>query len=82
MKDTLPSKDKAQEVDLRKDIDTSGWGGGGSCFSDKSFELMGKTIVIPLSDLCQYLIYLRYAIMLIAGIVSYKMVSGSILRSL
>ena len=82
MKDMLPSKDKAQEVDLRRDIDTSGWGGGGSCFSDKTISVMGKTVVIPVSRVCDYLIYLRFAIMLIAAIVSYKMVSGSILRSL
>lgn len=81
MKDSLPTKDNAQEVDLNSQIDTGGWGGGGSCVSDKSFSVMGKVIVIPVSKVCDYLIYLRFAIMLIAGIVSFKMVSGSILRN-
>jgi hypothetical protein len=52
---------------LNSQIDTGGWGGGGSWFSDKTISVMGK-VVIPLSKVCDYLIYLRFAIMLIAGL--------------
>jgi hypothetical protein len=81
MRDRLPTIDNAREVDLSNiKLDAAGWGGGGSCIQDRQFSVMGKTIVIPLSKLCEYLVILRYAIMLIASIVSFRMVSGSILK--
>ncbi len=81
LRDRLPTVDNAREVDLSNiKVDASGWGGGGSCLQDRQFSVMGKTVVIPLSKLCEYLIILRYAIMLIASIVSFRMVSGSILK--
>ncbi len=77
-----PTPDNGQSVDLAQNhLDTSGWGMGGACFSDKQISVMGKSITIPLSQTCQYLIAFRYAIMLLASIASYRMVSGSILRN-
>ncbi|HTD06238.1 hypothetical protein [Undibacterium sp.] len=82
MKNSYPSIDNAQTVDLSQNrLDSNGWGMGGSCFIDKTFSVMGFSIIIPFSQTCPYLIALRYAIMLLASIASYRTVSGSILRS-
>ncbi|MFZ6813351.1 virulence factor TspB C-terminal domain-related protein [Undibacterium sp. Rencai35W] len=78
-KSELPDKDHPQEIEVGN-IDASGFGGGGACFTDKSFVVMGHSITLPLSNMCQYLEWLRYAIMLIASIVSYRILSGAILR--
>ncbi|GGC57730.1 virulence factor TspB C-terminal domain-related protein [Undibacterium terreum] len=82
MKSQYPTLDNAQTVDLSQNhLDTGGWGLGGSCFQDKTFSVAGASVTIPLSQSCQYLIAFRYAIMLLAGIASWRMVSGSILRN-
>jgi hypothetical protein len=78
---TLPTVANAQEVDVSQVVRADGWGGGGSCFKDKTINLLGHSIVLPISRICEYLIYLRYAIMLMASLVSFRMLSGSILRS-
>ena len=75
----LPTKDNAATWNMPA-IETSGWLGGGSCFADKQFTIQGATITIPFSQACQYLIVLRYVLMVIAAIVSFKLLSGSILK--
>lgn len=81
MKSVLPSVDKASEIDVARDIRADGFGGGASsCATDKEVSILGQSIAIPLSKVCDYLLPLRFAIMLIASIVSFKMLSGVILR--
>lgn len=83
LKSTLPTIDNAQVIDLSgNNISADGWGGGGQCFTDKTFSVGGKTIILPLSKVCDYLLALRFAIMIIAALTSYKMVAGTILRDL
>jgi hypothetical protein len=77
---SLPTVGNAQEVDVSQVVRADGWGGGGQCFKDKTINLLGHSIVLPISRICEYLIYLRYAIMLMASLVSFRMLSGSILR--
>nr|WP_263398768.1 virulence factor TspB C-terminal domain-related protein [Undibacterium oligocarboniphilum] len=83
LKDSLPNAENAQVVDLSGNIvNADGWGGGGQCFTDKTFSVSGRSFVLPLSSVCDYLLALRFAVMLMAALTSYKMVSGTILRDL
>lgn len=84
MKSQFPSIDNASVVDLSNigNLDSSGFLGGGSCFADKSFNISGIAVRIPISVVCDYLIPLRLAIMLLALMASYKMVAGTVLRDL
>lgn len=77
---TLPSKATAVQVAMPSTLDSSGWLGGGAKFADKSFTLMGKTIVIPFSAPLEYLIILRYALMIASLLVSFRILSGAIIR--
>lgn len=80
MADQLPTKDKASRWTMPSSFDNSGWIGGGSCFADKSFVVQGRTITIPFSRACDYLIVFRYVMMIIAAWISFRLLSGVILR--
>lgn len=84
MQTQFPTIDNATIVDLSNigNLDSSGFLSGGSCFSDKSFAVAGITVKLPISILCDYLIPLRLAVMLLALMASYKMISGTVLRDL
>ncbi|MHA4871601.1 virulence factor TspB C-terminal domain-related protein [Duganella sp. PWIR1] len=77
--DKLPTPGNGDRISMPS-LDASGWLGGGDCFADKSISVMGKQIVIPFSRACSALIVFRYAIMIVAALSSFKMVSGAILR--
>lgn len=74
----LPTPGNATNVDVGT-LSSDGWLGGGSCFSDVAFSVMGQQISIPFSQVCQYLIVLRGVAMAIAGLVSFKMLSSTFL---
>jgi hypothetical protein len=77
----LPSPDKAQVVDLSEiPVQPGGWLGS-SCFADQSFDLMGQSLVIQFSKLCDGLLAFRGLVMLLAGMASFKMVSRSVLSA-
>jgi len=80
MKSQFPTAQNGQVVQGPSSLDSSGWLGGGSCFADKSVALLGRVIVLPFSQVCQYLIGLRYALMVVAAIFSFKILSGAILN--
>lgn len=61
-------------------VDTTGWLGGGAGLSDVHLTVRGQAINIPLSNLNQYLLALRAAIMVLALLASFRMVSGVIFR--
>lgn len=77
---TLPTVANGAQVVLPGSVDSGGWLGGGSCFADKSFSVQGQTITIPFSQACEYLTAFRYAIMIVALLASFRMVSGAIFR--
>lgn len=78
---TLPTVQNASIVDLSAhNLDDSGFAGGGSCFNDKTFSYMGQSLTIPFSSVCSYLLPFRAVIMLIAAMVAYRMLSGTIIR--
>lgn len=77
-KDGLPSKANATQLALG-DLDVSGWLGGGECFADKSFSVMGRSFVIPFSKVCTPLLAFRYGLMLVASLLCFRMLRSSIL---
>jgi hypothetical protein len=78
---TLPTKANASVVTMPSTLDTSGWMASGSvAFDDVSFTVQGHAITIPLSKSASYLITFRYALMIVALLVSFRMLSGVILR--
>ena len=78
-KSAFPSLSNAAVIQAPSQVDTAGWLGGGACFSDKSITVMGKQIVLPFSNSCNALLILRYALMVVAALVSFKIISGAIL---
>lgn len=79
LKDSLPTPAGASVVNMPGSVDAEGWLGGGSCFADKSITVQGHVITIPLSQSCDILLVLRYALMVVASLVSFRIVSGAVL---
>jgi hypothetical protein len=77
---TLPDKAKASVVTMPSSLDASGWLGGGACFPDKQFSVMGRSITLSFTKACEPLIGFRYALMIVALLFSFRMVSGVILK--
>lgn len=78
IKSTLPTKENASAINMQA-LSQASFLGGGSCFADKSFSLQGLTVSLPFSKVCPYLEWLRYVVMLIAALVSLKIVSKPVL---
>lgn len=76
---TLPTVKTGSIVDVAG-MSNEGWLGAGQAFSDVSFSIQGKTIVVPLNKWSGYLVGLRYALMVAAMLISFRMLSGVILR--
>lgn len=77
--DKLPRPGSASQISMPS-LDSSGWLGGGECFADKVLSVMGHQITIPFSRACGALIVFRYAIMVVAALISFKLLSGAIIR--
>lgn len=78
---TLPSPANASTVTVPSSLDTSGWLGAGACFPDKTFTVGGHTITLSFTAACQPLLALRYVLMIVALLTSFRMLSGVIFRS-
>lgn len=76
---SLPKPGNAVTIGVPTSLTTTGWLGGGSCFADKSVSVMGKTVTLPFSKACEYLVVFRYALMVMASLVSFKILRGSFL---
>lgn len=79
-KDSLPSPGNGQTVDISA-LSADGWLGGGSAFDDVSFTLQGHTITVPLDKVSSFLLALRYALMVAASLVSFRILSGAVFGS-
>lgn len=79
MAGSLPTVKNATTVAVPT-MAASGWIGGGSAFRDVSFTVQGRTFTLPLERWTGYLVGLRYALMVVAMLVSFRMLSGVILR--
>jgi hypothetical protein len=73
---------KGTEVDLSKpNLDQSGFLGGGSCLANRNFTVLGQTVTMDFSTVCNNILPFRAGIMLCAFIVAYMLVSRSVLQS-
>jgi len=73
---------KGSEVDLSKpNLDDKGFIGGGSCFPNKTFTAMGRTVTLDMSAACNNIQPLRNVVLACAFIVAYLIVSRSVLSS-
>lgn len=77
---SLPDPSKPTEIIAPSSISSGGFLGGGSCFPDTTFAIQGMSVTVPWSSACQYLIGLRAALMAVALMLAFRMVSGTILR--
>jgi hypothetical protein len=78
---SIPSAANAASVVMPSSLDATGWLGGGACFADKTISIPGgQQLVIPFSEACQYLVVFRYGLMVVSMLVSFKILSGAILR--
>lgn len=83
LKATFPNEKAPSVVNIGStQLDSSGFLGAGSCFSDKTFSISGRSVVVPFSKVCDYLTPLRLAVMLMALMASYRMIAGTILRDI
>jgi len=72
--------DSVSDVDLQhKDIsptlNVSSWGDG-SCPPDLSVSILGHTVVLPVHHVCDYMIQMRTAVMLVFALISSYIVVG------
>jgi len=78
-KGTLPTPGNGEVIQVSA-LKADGWLGGGSPLKDATFSIQGKSITIPFSKASEYLLALRYALMVVASLISFRMLSGVILR--
>jgi hypothetical protein len=75
---TLPTPQNGPTVNVPLVSDAEG--GGGACFVDKSFSFGGHTLVVPFSKVCEPMLPLRYGLMIMAMLFSFRMLSGVIFQ--
>jgi hypothetical protein len=77
-----PDPNSPNVVDLSSTTSSllaTAWLGGGACFPDQSFSLVGKPFVIPWTKTCDGLAGLRVALMFAAYLGAYRLLSRVIL---
>lgn len=77
----LPSPKNATVVNVPS-LNQDGWLGGGgdaSPFKDITVDVLGNAVVIPLEKWTGYLVALRYALMMVAALVSFRQLSGAVM---
>ena len=79
-KGSLPAPGNGTTVDVSA-LSADGWLGGGAPIEDVSVEFQGQSIVIPFSKAASALIVLRYALMVAASLISFRILSGAVLGS-
>lgn len=78
--DGLPTMNSAVQFNVDTQLSQAGFLGGGACFSDKTVTIQGHTITLPFSAACEYLIVFRYVVMIIAGFISFRLLSTATLK--
>jgi len=78
MKDQLPTAANASVVEVGG-LKQDGWLGDRAGIDDVAFTVLNRQFVIPFSEVSQYLLGLRYALMVVAGLLSFKTLRGAIL---
>lgn len=73
---TLPTVAHATVVNVASSLDQTAFLGGGQCLADYQRTVMGKSLVVPFSELCGGLGYLRWGLLVVCGIISFYIVAG------
>lgn len=76
----LPNSKNGAIVNISTLAGTEGWLGGGSAFDDISVTVQGHQIIVPLAKWSGYLVSLRYALMIIASLISFRILGSAILK--
>lgn len=77
---TLPSPSKATQITAPAALDQTTWlTGGAQCFADKVVTFRGMSVTLPYSKACDYLVVLRAGLMVIASLVSFRILREAIL---
>ena len=79
MQGALPVPGKGETVNMQA-LKADGWLGAGAPMRDVSFTIQGRTITVPLSKATEYLLPLRYALMVVASLLAFRMLSSTILK--
>lgn len=82
LKSQIDAAIKGTEIDLSKpQLDQSGFLGGGACLANRSISVLGQSVTMDFSGVCNSIQPLRAGIMACAFIVAYLIVSRSVLQS-
>ncbi|WP_293781284.1 hypothetical protein [uncultured Oxalicibacterium sp.] len=77
---TLPTKQNATTINFQN-MNQNSFLGTASCWPDKTISIMGVSVTLPLSKPCEHIAWLRFVMMTIAALVSFKILRGPILGS-
>lgn len=73
---------KGDTVDLSSaNLDQSGWLGGGTCLAPITLQVMGSSFTASFDSVCQSIQPIRAAVLLMAFIIAYLLVSRAVLQS-
>lgn len=78
-KSLFPSAANGQVVTAPASLDQTTFISGSSYFADKTFSVQGHTITIPFSKTASIMLAFRYALMLVASLVSFNIIRGAVL---
>lgn len=76
---TLPNPAGATVIDVPKSLTSDGWLGGGAPFDDLTVDVMGHSLTIPFAEITSHLEFLKYAVMMVASLISFRRISGAVL---
>lgn len=77
----LPTPGKATVFNIGNSMQgAQGWLGQGSAFEDVTFTIQGHQVTVPLSKWSGYLVSLRYVMMIIASLISFRILGTAILK--
>jgi hypothetical protein len=75
----LPNPKNGQFVSL-PGLKSESFLGAGAAFEDVSVNIQGQEILVPLSKWSQYLLPFRYMLMVVASLISWRILAGAVLR--
>ena len=78
--DSLPGPGNSQIVNLPS-LEAQGWLGNGAAFADVTVTIQGQEVLVPLSKWSEYLLPFRFIMMIIASLISYRILSGAVIGS-
>lgn len=77
---TLPSPTNATTINVGTDLNSSGFGLPSQCLTDVAFQLGTSTWNFRASQVCDWILPLRAVMMIIAGLVSYRIVASAVVN--